>query len=172
MLSLFFGVGRYRYSTLQVVQYLGGGFGWLSALFSAQRYEEMRRRNCKVVKYNEGLSDAIFELVFETLWVAPYDRRRLNAAWCEYDRCARRAVTLLSVTDLDAPLGETAANLSRTMEMFLLSVLRIDQDGLFPDQTSRKAVAQARAVCEEVWRRCPALRPKEREQKESAEPVV
>lgn len=124
-----------------------------------------------MVKYNEGLSDAIFELVFETLWVAPYDRRRLNAVWCEFDRCARRAVTLLCVTDLDAPLGGSAEDLSRTMEMFHLGVQRVHEAGLFPDQSSRKAMAQARAICEEVWRRCPALRPEEWEQEESVEPV-
>lgn len=119
----------------------------------------MRRCDCKVVKYNERLSDAIFELMFETLWVAPYDRRRHDVVWCEFDRCARRAVALLSVSDLDTLAGERAAELGRTMDMFLRSVERVARASLFPGTAGADAVMQARAVCDEVFARCPAARP-------------
>ena len=112
-----------------------------------------------MVKFNEALSDAIFELMFETLWVAPYDRRRHDAVWCEFDRCARKAVTLLSVSDLDALAGPRAAELGRTVELFLRSVERVGEAGLFPGMPARQAVLQARAICSEVWARCPAAGP-------------
>lgn len=118
----------------------------------------MRRCDCKVVKYNEQLSDAIFELMFETLWVAPYDRRRHDAVWCEFDRCARRAVAQLSVSDLNALAGERAAELGRTMEMFLRSVERVEKTDLFPGLPGRKVALQARAICDVVFSRCPAAR--------------
>lgn len=131
--------------------------------FSSQKVCEMRRSGCKVVKYNEGLSDAIFELMFETLWVAPYDRRRRDVVWREFDRCARKAVAVLSVSDLDALPDGRAAELGRTMELFLRSVERVDEACLFPGMPARLAAAQARTICEEVFARCPAARPKRAE---------
>lgn len=121
-----------------------------------------------MVKYNEGLSDAIFEMMFETLWVAPYDRRRHDAAWYEFERCAQKAVALLSVSDLENLSAGRTAELRRTMGMFLRSVERIGEAALFPAIRSRKAIMQAYAVCEEVWTRCPAAKP---EAEEVEEPI-
>ena len=38
--------------------------------------------------------------MFEILWVAPYDRRRSNAALSGFERCSRETAVLLAATDL------------------------------------------------------------------------
>ena len=51
-------------------------------------------------KHNPELVDTVFRLMFEILWVAPYDRRRSNAALSEFERCGRETAVLLAATDL------------------------------------------------------------------------
>ena len=55
-------------------------------------------------KNNPILVAAVFRLMFETLWIPPYDRRRCNALVADFDLCARSAVTRLAATDLAARL--------------------------------------------------------------------
>ena len=56
-------------------------------------------------KNNPILVAAVFRLMFETLWIPPYDRRRCNALVADFDLCARSAVTRLAATDLAAASG-------------------------------------------------------------------
>ena len=51
-------------------------------------------------KHNPELVDTVFRLMFEILWVAPYDRRRSNAALSGFERCSRETAVLLAATDL------------------------------------------------------------------------
>ena len=51
-------------------------------------------------KHNPELVDTVFRLMFEILWVAPYDRRRSNAALSEFERRGRETAVLLAATDL------------------------------------------------------------------------
>ena len=47
-------------------------------------------------KHNPELVDTVFRLMFEILWVAPYDRRRGNAALSEFERRGRETAVLLA----------------------------------------------------------------------------
>ena len=49
-------------------------------------------------KHNPELVDTVFRLMFEILWVAPYDRRRSNAALSEFERRGRETAVLLAAT--------------------------------------------------------------------------
>ena len=51
-------------------------------------------------KHNPELVDTVFRLMFEILWVAPYDRRRSNAALSEFERCGRETAVLLAATEV------------------------------------------------------------------------
>ena len=65
-------------------------------------------------KHNPELVDTVFRLMFEILWVAPYDRRRSNAALSEFERRGRETAVLLAATDLrSASPGESEALFSR-----------------------------------------------------------
>ena len=43
-------------------------------------------------KNNPALVAAVFRLMFETLWIPPYDRRKCNALVVDFELCARSAV--------------------------------------------------------------------------------
>ena len=53
-------------------------------------------------KNNPALVAAVFRLMFETLWIPPYDRRKCNALVVDLELCARSAVIRLAATDLAA----------------------------------------------------------------------
>ena len=56
-------------------------------------------------KNNPALVAAVFRLMFETLWIPPYDRRKCNALVVDFELCARSAVIRLAATDLAAASG-------------------------------------------------------------------
>lgn len=56
-------------------------------------------------KNNPALVAAVFRLMFETLWIPLYDRRKCNALVVDFELCARSAVIRLAATDLAAASG-------------------------------------------------------------------
>ena len=87
-------------------------------------------------KNNPILVAAVFRLMFETLWIPPYDRRRCNALVADFDLCARSAVTRLAATDLAAASGIELDEMRYAVECLLRSIERLDA-----------ATPAARAVC-------------------------
>lgn len=88
-------------------------------------------------KNNPILVAAVFRLMFETLWIPPYDRRRCNALVADFDLCARSAVTRLAATDLAAASGIELDEMRYAVECLLRSIERLDAG----------APSAARAVC-------------------------
>lgn len=101
-------------------------------------------------KHNAELVEAVFRLMFEILWVAPYDRCRGNAAWREFDLTARRAVLLLASTDFAAASPEQLGTVLRTAELLVRCIGRFGQEHLFPPARCAEALAQARCVADRV----------------------
>ena len=77
-------------------------------------------------KNNPILVAAVFRLMFETLWIPPYDRRRCNALVADFDLCARSAVTRLAATDLAAASGIELDEMRYAVECLLRSIERLD----------------------------------------------
>ncbi|WP_295961402.1 hypothetical protein [uncultured Alistipes sp.] len=101
-------------------------------------------------KHNAELVEAVFRLMFEILWVAPYDRRRGNAAWREFDLTARRAVQLLASTDFAAASPEQFGTVLRTAELLVRCIGRFGQEHLFSPARYTEALALARRVADRV----------------------
>ena len=99
-------------------------------------------------KNNPILVAAVFRLMFETLWIPPYDRRRCNALVADFDLCARSAVTRLAATDLAAASGIELDEMRYAVECLLRSIERLDAARLLPPER-----------CAEPWNRCAALLP-------------
>ena len=83
-------------------------------------------------KNNPILVAAVFRLMFETLWIPPYDRRRCNALVADFDLCARSAVTRLAATDLAAASGIELDEMRYAVECLLRSIERLDAARLLP----------------------------------------
>ena len=74
--------------------------------------------------------------MFEILWVAPYDRRRSNAALSGFERCSRETAVLLAATDLrSASPGELQTLLQA-----------VESDALFSRWQCAEALAQVRRI--------------------------
>mgnify|MGYP000095838862 FL=1 len=90
-------------------------------------------------KHNPELVDTVFRLMFEILWVAPYDRRRSNAALSEFERRGRETAVLLAATDLrSASPGE--------LQTLLQAVGRLESEALFSRWQCAEALAQVRRI--------------------------
>ena len=77
-------------------------------------------------KHNPELVDTVFRLMFEILWVAPYDRRRSNAALSEFERRGRETAVLLAATDLrSASPGELQTLLPVSYTHLTLPTIRL-----------------------------------------------
>jgi len=101
-------------------------------------------------KNNPILVAAVFRLMFETLWIPPYDRRRCNALVADFDLCARSAVTRLAATDLAAASGIELDEMRYAVECLLRSIERLDAARLLPPEaleSVRRIVAGLRERC-------------------------
>lgn len=96
-----------------------------------------------IPKCNPELVEAVFELMFETLWLAPYDRRRRNTVYIEYEVCVRHAVRLLNVIDLSSAGREQREQVSHAARALADSIRRLCAEGIFPTD---RCVAAMRTV--------------------------
>ena len=76
-------------------------------------------------KNNPALVAAVFRLMFETLWIPPYDRRKCNALVADFELCARSAVIRLAATDLAAASGVELDEMRYAVECLLRSIERL-----------------------------------------------
>lgn len=154
MLSLFFGVGigrilRYRSSNTSMVDSVS-----LPALFPSNSSE---RWNLAQKNYTEKQPDPGrrgFRLMFETLWIPPYDRRRCNALVADFDLCARSAVTRLAATDLAAASGIELDEMRYAVECLLRSIERLDAARLLPPERCAEALESVRRIVAGLRERC------------------
>lgn len=114
----------------------------------------MRRNERKVLKNNAGLVDMLFELLFEKLWVAPFDRRREDPALHEFERVARRLVVSLGDTDLAVVSAARAGELLHMAQRLAVCVVRIEEAGLFPSPRCAEAAAVVRSLTDQIRSAC------------------
>ena len=109
-------------------------------------------------KHNPELVDAVFRLMFEILWVAPYDRRRCRATWREFDQVSRRLALLLASTDFDAASVEQLEAVLRNAELTVQCIAQFGPGHLFSPARCAEALAVARRVAGRVREAaaCPA----------------
>ena len=105
-------------------------------------------------KNNPILVAAVFRLMFETLWIPPYDRRRCNALVADFDLCARSAVTRLAATDLAAASGIELDEMRYAVECLLRSIERLDAARLLPPERCAEALESVRRIVDGVPTRC------------------
>ena len=105
-------------------------------------------------KHNPELVDTVFRLMFEILWVAPYDRRRSNAALSEFERRGRSAVTRLAATDLAAASGIELDEMRYAVECLLRSIERLDAARLLPPERCAEALESVRRIVAGLRERC------------------
>lgn len=99
----------------------------------------MKPRDPKTPKFNTVLVEEAFRLMFETLWLPPYDRRRQHPAFVEYEVCIRHAVRLLSATD-PAQTGTVARQrVSHAVQALVHAVGRVAATGIFHQNVCEEA---------------------------------
>ncbi len=106
------------------------------------------------MKNNPELVESVFALLFETLWVPPYDRRRGNPLLMEFERCAREAARMLSVTPVAAAAPDEVAAVVRSVRRLGLSVRHVADAGLFDPDRIAGALAAAEQIESAVRRVC------------------
>ena len=90
-------------------------------------------------KHNPELVDTVFRLMFEILWVAPYDRRRSNAALSGFERCSRETAVLLAATDLGSASPGELQTLLQAVDRLVQTIGRA---ALFSRWQCAEALAQ------------------------------
>ena len=100
-------------------------------------------------KNNPILVAAVFRLMFETLWIPPYDRRRCNALVADFDLCARSAVTRLA-----AASGIELDEMRYAVECLLRSIERLDAARLLPPERCAEALESVRRIVAGLRERC------------------
>ena len=97
-------------------------------------------------KHNPELVDTVFRLMFEILWVAPYDRRRSNAALSEFERCGRGTAVLLAATDLRSASPGELQTLLQAVGRLVQTIGRLESEALFSRWQCAEALAQVRRI--------------------------
>ena len=98
-------------------------------------------------KHNPELVDTVFRLMFEILWVAPYDRRRSNAALSEFERRGRETAVLLAATDLRSASPGELQTLLQAVGRLVQTIGRLESEALFSRWQCAEALAQVRRRC-------------------------
>ena len=81
--------------------------------------------------------------MFEILWVAPYDRRRSNAALSGFERCSRETAVLLAATDLRSASPGELQTLLQAVDRLAQT---IESEALFSRWQCAEALAQVRRI--------------------------
>lgn len=97
-------------------------------------------------KHNPELVDTVFRLMFEILWVAPYDRRRSNAALSEFERRGRETAVLLAATDLRSASPGELQTLLQAVGRLVQTIGRLESESLFSRWQCAEALAQVRRI--------------------------
>ena len=97
-------------------------------------------------KHNPELVDTVFRLMFEILWVAPYDRRRSNAALSGFERCSRETAVLLAATDLRSASPGELQTLLQAVGRLVQIIGRLESEALFSRWQCAEALAQVRRI--------------------------
>ena len=97
-------------------------------------------------KHNPELVDTVFRLMFEILWVAPYDRRRSNAALSEFERRGRETAVLLAATDLLSASPGELQTLLQAVGRLVQTIGRLESEALFSRWQCAEALAQVRRI--------------------------
>lgn len=98
--------------------------------------------------------DTVFRLLFEILWVAPYDRRRSNSALSQFESSAGRTAELLTVTDLSAASSVELQTLLQAVEHLLVTIGQLESESLFSRWQCAEALAQVRRIGDVVRKHC------------------
>jgi len=101
-------------------------------------------------KNNPALVAAVFRLMFETLWIPPYDRRKCNALVVDFELCARSAVIRLAATASGVELDE----MRYAVECLLRSIERLDAARLLPPERCAEALEAVRRMVAGLCERC------------------
>lgn len=101
-------------------------------------------------KNNPVLVDIVFRLMFEILWIPPYDRRKNDPLVSEFEYNARSAANRLSATDLGAASGDGTDEVRYAVECLVVSIERLRASGLLPAGLCDEALALARLVAVRV----------------------
>lgn len=107
-------------------------------------------------KNNPALVAAVFRLMFETLWIPPYDRRKGNALVSDFELSARSAVTRLAATDLTVASAADLDEMRYVAECLVRSIERLDEEHLLPPERCAEALELARRIAAELRERCAA----------------
>ena len=105
-------------------------------------------------KNNPILVAAVFRLMFETLWIPPYDRRKCNALVVDFELCARSAVIRLAATDLAAASGGELDEMRYAVECLLRSIERLDAARLLSPERCAEALEAVRRMVAGLCERC------------------
>ena len=84
--------------------------------------------------------------MFEILWVAPYDRRRSNAALSGFERCSRETAVLLAATDLRSASPGELQTLLQAVDRLAQTIGRLESEALFSRWQCAEALAQVRRI--------------------------
>ena len=90
--------------------------------------------------------DEVFSLMFETLWVVPYDWRRGNPLLGDFEHCARRVVRLLEAVESTEISDAQVDEIRRQVGSLCASIRRIASAGIF----SGMQIAEATAAAERI----------------------
>lgn len=93
---------------------------------------KMEKQERKGARHNAGLVDALFEMMFETLWTSPSTRWRNVEAFRSFEECARRVVVLLSATNLASADAERLAQIGSATDDLSRSVAELTRNKLIP----------------------------------------
>lgn len=92
--------------------------------------------------------DLVFGLMFDTLWLSPYDRRRQEGAFVHFERCARRmAMELRSLNAAEMSENKTE-NIGRVAAELAGSVERLRSEGVVSPEIGILASEQVRKLIE------------------------
>lgn len=77
--------------------------------------------------------------MFETLWLSPYDRRRRNTVYAEYEMYVRHAARVLTGIDLAAANEEQLQLILQAVHTLADSIRQLSGEGIFPPARCRAA---------------------------------
>ena len=107
-------------------------------------------------KCNAEFIEAIFVLMFETFWMAPYDPRRSHPALAGFERRARCVSVLLGKTDFVSVSGAQGDEVVKAVSDLEESVRQVSGTGLFPQTDCVEALEWVRRISDALAERCAA----------------
>lgn len=116
----------------------------------------MKRSERKVLKCNAKLVEIVFSLMFETYWVAPYDRRRAYPLLVNFERRARNASIMLGKVDLRTASGTQVREVWKAVSELEQSVREIADARLFSPPECAEALEKVGWIRDALPAECAA----------------